>query len=159
MHLSALEISNFLAYVDAELPLGSNGLMLVIGPNNAGKSALLRAMDVVADIVRGGNWRRAGSTDFARVSATFTIDDDGERAVILGNDAHPGWRQQLREIRFEWEDRTASEMLLTSISIASDEGVVGTVFSADYSSTGSSFSAAPRKHGLRSSAGSSQLES
>jgi DNA repair ATPase RecN len=117
MHLSELRISNFLAYVDAELPLGTNGLVLLIGPNNAGKSALLAAMDVVADTVRGGNWRRAGSTELAHVCATFTIDDDGERAFILGADAHSGWRQQVRAIRFEWEDRTATPMSSSAVTV------------------------------------------
>jgi hypothetical protein len=132
MHLTELAVADFLPYREARLPFGANGLVLVIGPNNAGKSALLAALDVVAGTARGGNWRRAGSTEFARVTATFAIDDDGERDFILGEGAHAGWMENLRGIRFEWEDRTASEMLLTSIDVVSDREVIGTIATAEY---------------------------
>lgn len=144
MHLSELKIANFLAYQEAELPLDASGLLLVIGPNNAGKSALLAALDIVAGTARGGNWRRAGSTVFAQVTATFTIDDEDERAFILGDGAHPEWMHELQALRFEWEDRTAGEMLLTSIAVLSGNGLMGTVLSADYSSSGSSISTVAR---------------
>ena len=145
MHLSELKIANFLAYEAAELPLAPQGLVLVIGPNNAGKSALLAALDVVAGTAQGGNWRRAGSTEPARVTATFTIDDDGEREFILGPGTHPEWKQELRAIRFEWEDPTAAEMLLRSIAVVSLEGAANTVVSADVSAGGSSVNAVARE--------------
>jgi predicted ATPase len=144
MHLTELKIANFLAYEQAELPLGPHGLVLVIGPNNAGKSALLAALDVVAGTAQGGNWRRAGSTEFARVTATFTIDDDGEREFILGPGAHPGWMQELRAVRFEWEDPMAAEMLLSRVAVASEHGATGTILNAEFSAGSSSVTAVDR---------------
>lgn len=144
MHLTELKIANFLAYEEAELQLGPQGLVLVIGPNNAGKSALLAALDVVAGTAQGGNWRRAGSTEFASVIATFAIDDDGEREFILGHGAHPAWMQELRSLRFEWEDPTAAEMLLSSVGVASEHGVAGTILSGEFSAGSSSVTAVDR---------------
>src|SRR4051794_34595646 len=136
MHLTELKLANFLAYEQAELPLGPHGLVLVIGPNNSGKSALLAALDVVAGTAQGGNWRRAGSTELARVTATFAIDDEGERDFILGHGAHPGWMEELRTLRFEWEDPTAAGMLLTGVAVASAHGAARTVLNAEISVAG-----------------------
>ena len=144
MHLTELTVANFLPYREAKLPLGSNGLVLVIGPNNAGKSALLAALDVVSGTARGGNWRRAGSTEFAQVTATFAIDDDGERGLILGGGAHPDWMEHFRRVRFEWQDRTGGEMLLTSIDVASGEGFDGPIVTAEYSGSRWSVSSVSR---------------
>jgi len=144
MHLTELTVANFLPYREAKLPLGSNGLVLVIGPNNAGKSALLAALDVVGGTARGGNWRRAGSHELARVTATFAIDDDGERGFVLGGGAHPGWMEQLQAVSFQWEDPTAGEMLLTRIDVGSGEGSMGSIVTAEYSDSSWSLSTVTR---------------
>lgn len=144
MYLTELTVADFLPYREATLPLGSNGLVLIIGPNNAGKSALLSALDVVGGTARGGNWRRAGSTGFARVTATFAIDDDGERGFVLGAGAHPDWMEDLQGVRFEWQDRTAGEMFLTSIDVTSGQGILGSILTAEYSGASWSVSTVTR---------------
>lgn len=63
--------------------LPANGLVLVAGANNAGKSALLSALDVVAGVGSDVQaLRHAGSVDPARVAATLTLTA-GERSALF----------------------------------------------------------------------------
>ncbi len=46
MRLSRVELERFRAYPGAVLELPETGIVVITGPNNAGKSALLSAVDV-----------------------------------------------------------------------------------------------------------------
>lgn len=52
--------------------------------------------------------------------------------------------QQLRALRFEWEDPTAAEMLLGSIDVAAEHGAAGTILNAEFSAGSSSVTAVDR---------------
>jgi len=83
MQLREVQVENFRPFESAVIRLPGTGLVLVAGANNAGKSALLSALDVVAGV--GSDFqalRRAGSAGPARVAATFTLEPD-ERAEWL----------------------------------------------------------------------------
>ncbi len=83
MQLREVQVENFRPFESAVIRLPATGLVLIAGANNAGKSALLSALDVVAGV--GSDFqalRRAGSAGPARVAATFTLEPD-ERAKWL----------------------------------------------------------------------------
>jgi predicted ATPase len=70
--LIRVDAENFRAFRKVALDLRSSGLVLVAGPNNVGKSALLSALDVVAGMTpeRAHRFRRRGR---ARVTATWRL--------------------------------------------------------------------------------------
>lgn len=81
MLLHSLTVENFRPFETASVHLPSCGLVLIAGANNAGKSALLSAFDVVAAIHMDVQaWRRAGSLGSARVTATFELTDEERSA-------------------------------------------------------------------------------
>jgi len=84
MQLRRVVAKNYRAFRSAELRLPANGLVLVAGANNTGKSALMSALDLVAGIDSGEAVRHAGSSDAAKLSATFSLDPE-ERMLILQN--------------------------------------------------------------------------
>src|SRR5260370_39391847 len=77
MDLREIEVRNFRAFESASIRLPAHGLVLVAGANNAGKSALLSALDVVAGIAPDiQSWTRKRSADPARVAAEFSLPPD-----------------------------------------------------------------------------------
>src|SRR5260370_26670544 len=87
MDLREIEVRNFRAFESASIRLPAHGLVLVAGANNAGKSALLSAPDVVAGIAPDiQSWTRKRSADPARVAATFSLAPD-ERSIIFAASA------------------------------------------------------------------------
>jgi len=75
MFLERLEVNDFRPYKSAELRLPSSGLVLLVGANNAGKSALLSAFDVVAGQAPPAAPRRVGAETSAHVTAEFRLTD------------------------------------------------------------------------------------
>jgi len=69
--------------------LPENGLVLIVGANNSGKSALLSAADVIAgDIGDISSLRHVGSSRGCRVNALFSLTQD-ERVSLLARAAEP----------------------------------------------------------------------
>jgi DNA repair ATPase RecN len=80
-----VQVENFRAFQSAEMRLPGNGLVLVAGANNAGKTALLSAFDAITgDYGDVTSLRHGGSEEPARLRATFDLDQ-AERAAILEN--------------------------------------------------------------------------
>ena len=83
MRLQRVLTDNFRAFEHAELRLPDDGLVLVAGANNSGKSALLSAFDVVAgdsgDTTALGH---AGGGVPPQVTAAFALEDR-ERVAVL----------------------------------------------------------------------------
>ena len=74
MQLSELTVKNWLAFEDASIRLVPNGITMLVGPNNAGKSALLNA---IAKVVAPGSTfegLRLGSGS-TRIEATYDVPD------------------------------------------------------------------------------------
>lgn len=85
MRVRHVQLENFRAFHSAEMRLPRNGLVLVAGANNVGKTALLSGFDVIAgDDGDVTSLRHGGSEEPARLRATFDLDE-GERAAILQN--------------------------------------------------------------------------
>lgn len=83
MRIRQLRLENFRAFPHAEVRIPEIGLVLIAGANNAGKSALLSGLDVVAGTFDGvASVRHGGGADPARVTAAFDLDD-AERAAAL----------------------------------------------------------------------------
>jgi predicted ATPase len=86
MLLREVTVENFRPFERASVWLPDDGLVLVAGANNAGKSALLSALDVVAGVgVDTQAWRRAGSASPARVAATFTLSAEERSELFEAN--------------------------------------------------------------------------
>jgi predicted ATPase len=86
-YLSRLELSDFRAFRFASLDFDEHGLVLVTGPNNVGKSALLSALDVVAGFSVSddpyANLLHVQGRQ-ASVRAQFVLTDP-ERQALLGS--------------------------------------------------------------------------
>jgi predicted ATPase len=80
--LERLELRDFRAYRTASVSLPSNGLVLIAGANNSGKSALLSALDVVAGSKQPDAVQHAAASEPARVVARFALSEE-ERAQLL----------------------------------------------------------------------------
>src|SRR6266550_4013680 len=85
VRLREMAVENFRAFRQARLRTPETGLVLVVGANNTGKSALLSALDLVAGAAdSGGPFRHAGSPEPARVTARFALEDDERAGVLAG---------------------------------------------------------------------------
>src|SRR5438045_9175358 len=81
--LIRVRVKDFRAFPKASFDVPAHGLILVTGQNNAGKSALLSALDVIAGQQELQAVRHANAEGPAHVSARFQLSDQ-ERAELLG---------------------------------------------------------------------------
>ena len=112
MRVRQLQLENFRAFREAEMHFPGTGLVLVAGPNNAGKTALLSALDALAgDHGDLASLRHDGAEAPACLSATFDLDQ-AERASILENAAGGQWLLDagvLSSLQFlfeQWQDQS-----------------------------------------------------
>lgn len=112
MPVRQLELENFRAFRRAEIRLPGTGLVLVAGPNNVGKTALLSGLDALAgDHGDLASLRYGGAEGPARLGATFELDP-AERAAILQNAVGGQWLLDagvLSSLQFwfeQWEDQS-----------------------------------------------------
>jgi hypothetical protein len=80
--LESLKLQDFRAYRSASVSIPRDGLVLVAGANNSGKSALLSALDVVASSSQPAVVRHVAASEPARVQARFALSEE-ERAQLL----------------------------------------------------------------------------
>jgi ABC-type cobalamin/Fe3+-siderophores transport system ATPase subunit len=83
--LIQVRLKNFRAFPEASFDVPPQGLILVTGQNNAGKSALLTALDVISGQVEQEAVRHVNSKEPAHVWARFRLTDQ-ERVALLGDD-------------------------------------------------------------------------
>ena len=131
MDLVELIINDFLGYEHEQVPLGT-GLILLVGANNAGKSSLVAALDVVAERGDQRTWRRIGSTGPACVRARFTLDD-GERAMVLGDRVHASWMttELGREVELTWKSLQPAQMTFVRATMTNSDGVLEEFLTVD----------------------------
>lgn len=80
MRLARLRLANYRPFRALDMALPSSGLVLLIGANNAGKSALLSAFDVINEQVSSPAYAAAeGET---AVEADFDLDEEDRRMVL-----------------------------------------------------------------------------
>ncbi|MFF9275040.1 AAA family ATPase [Streptomyces griseosporeus] len=82
MQLLEVRARNFKAYEKLNLTTGPSGLTLVTGPNNAGKSSLLTALDVIAMMPSEASPGRYGKPP--TVQARFSLSPTERSAVMHG---------------------------------------------------------------------------
>lgn len=81
MRLAELVIRDYLAYEEATLTLPEYGLAFLVGPNNAGKSALLSAIDRLVNNEEESSIIRDGA-GFAVLTATFELNAEDRHSVL-----------------------------------------------------------------------------
>jgi len=118
MLLRELAVENFRPFESASVQLPAEGLVLVVGANNAGKSALLSALDIVAGVALDARaLRRAGSAAPARAKATFMLSAE-ERSELLAVSPHRaevvagGGASRLQLV---FEDQPGGNMVLAQV--------------------------------------------
>jgi len=95
MHLQRIRLRNYRPYREAAIELPATGLVLIVGPNNLGKTALLSSFDVIA---AGGSLevaRFAGSDEPAGLDATFVLDQKDRASLFSGSPGSPAWMRTL----------------------------------------------------------------
>ncbi|HEY1915723.1 MAG TPA: AAA family ATPase [Streptosporangiaceae bacterium] len=103
MKLNKLEIRSFRAFNNDAVEFPPDGVLLIAGANNAGKSSLLSAIDAVAGNGVGTETQHYGSEAPSQITATFTLDED-ERSHLLQK-AHEGiWVNEFRQIQWTFQD-------------------------------------------------------
>jgi energy-coupling factor transporter ATP-binding protein EcfA2 len=102
VQLTRLVLTNFKAFKHAEIELPLTGVVLLVGANNVGKSALLSAIDILANREGRVPHRHSGSSEGAEIRARFTLTDDDRNRLfsIDGQDPH----RWLETAAFQWID-------------------------------------------------------
>ena len=124
MRLKHVSLKNYRAFESVEFDVPASGVVIVVGPNNSGKTAFLSAIDIVAGVKPGERIVRAGATD-AEVTATFELSDNERTALIRDSQTADQWLGSpgLTEITFTWHPRSVNEAFLSGIHIMDGNGV------------------------------------
>jgi predicted ATP-dependent endonuclease of OLD family len=88
LDLHAIEVHNFKAFREARIDFPARGLVLVVGPNNAGKSGILSAVDAVRQLAPPAE-RHVNSDDPSRIVVEFSLTADERLTLLLGVESAP----------------------------------------------------------------------
>jgi predicted ATPase len=127
MRITRLELRNYRAFDEAVIEPPASGLVLVAGQNNAGKSALLSAFDVVAGRDPGVPVRFHGATVPARIVVEFELSTADRAAAFAHSSYAEEWVQSqvLRRIRWTVVQPEGSDRFLWSlVETENQEGVL-----------------------------------
>ena len=102
MRLRRIEVDSFRAFGSASFDVPESGVVLVAGVNNAGKSALLSAIDILAFGNQYPEQQNYRSGRESRMTATFRLDS-GEREALLYSSSDPALANSdcLRDVTWE----------------------------------------------------------
>lgn len=143
MKLRRVQLRSYRAYQEADADLPEAGLVLLIGANNAGKSALLSAIDLIAGRAWPGPVRHAGSEQPATVTATFELSDEERGAAFAGSPRQDEWlaspAMERVELRFE-EILTGHQFLLAQVAVSDGQGDMPVVGTGSYDGARTTFS-------------------
>src|ERR1035437_10243356 len=123
--LRELAVENFRPFGATSVRVPSSGLVLVAGAINAGKSALLSALDVVAGIGSDTTaWRRAGSSEPARISATFDLSAEDKLALSPTGLHEVGSvdLSRVNQLKLVFEEQAGSHPLLAHVLASWQDG-------------------------------------
>lgn len=126
MFLRHLRVRHFRAFDEFDVDFREQGLMLVVGANNSGKSALLSAIDVVAGREMLSP-RHHGAQAPAQIEAEFETTP-GDRAVLFGEG--PGsasWMSQthmFKRIVCRFTEDINGQVFLSSLATHGPRGVL-----------------------------------
>jgi predicted ATPase len=109
VQLCELAVENFRAFRQATMRLPAQGLVLIAGANNSGKSSLLSGLDVVAGSPgETASLRHAGTAGTIRVAATFRLGDDERMAFregLPGSNAMLAPPEAVTQLQYVFEER------------------------------------------------------
>lgn len=99
--LEGIRVENFRAFREGSFAVPKSGLVLVTGPNNAGKSALLSAFDVLAGQVQPAAVLHA-SSETSNIWFRFKLNEE-ERLALIGNINTASWLAKGAADWIEWQ--------------------------------------------------------
>src|SRR5260221_10434843 len=123
MTLRRVEIEGFKPFESVILTLDTSGLVFVVGPNNAGKSALLAAFDVIANTLPGTASDRNVHSTATRIRATFEFPEEWRAAYFAALSSATADREVLdsqlaRQVRWTFElAAPGGPFLTTSVDV------------------------------------------
>jgi len=82
MNLSQLRLVDYRAFADATIDLPATGIALIVGANNSGKTALLSAIDSIANIKQAVKRGRLGGGNPQILAAFSTSHEDRDRLFV-----------------------------------------------------------------------------
>src|SRR6266511_4360872 len=134
MHLESLAIQNYRAFREAEVRLPASGLVLVIGPNNSGKTAFLSALDIIAGSWDGRAPRHAGSSEGITLTARFQLSEEDRAELFRTVDADDAWResQALRLLEFHFSEPAPGVFIGDGLRTSQDDGQVVDIARVDW---------------------------
>lgn len=141
MQLTRLDLTNFRAFPQASISLLPNGLTLIAGPNNAGKSVLVSAVELLRGNGGGDGWLHSGTDEFM-VTAEFQLNDDDRHALLqgFGNVSNPqAWLQSPSFQSVEWtfhSVRGRSGLIGTRLAATNPQGNLQVLAGKDSAQTG-----------------------
>lgn len=142
MHLARLELENLRAFPAATIDLPATGIVLLVGANNSGKSALLSAVDVVARIVQFEAVRHAAATEPARVHATFALSEGERREVFELTGRADEWLVTEAFALVRWtftQSPDSDEMYVSSLEISQADRAMTRIAEVGYRPTDGNF--------------------
>lgn len=99
--LEGIRAENFRAFRQASFAMPKSGLVLVTGPNNAGKSALLSALNVLAGQMQPAAVLHA-SSETSNIWFRFKLNEE-ERLALIGNMNTASWLTEGAADWIEWQ--------------------------------------------------------
>lgn len=136
VHLASLELFNFKPFKHALLELPSHGLVFIVGANNAGKSALLSALDI--PLAGADGVRMQGSTEPCSAVACFELTDDDRRLVSASCAADPAVllaTPALTSVRLRYVDGPGGILTLQRVEATDPGGTLRQLGEATFSQT------------------------
>jgi len=123
VHLERVSLRNYRAFKDAEITLPTAGVVLLVGPNNTGKTALLSVLEILADPGYKQAHRHAGSSEPVDISARFVLSEEDRLELFrtLGGDME-SWpaSDALRWIEWNYTEPTPGLLVARIITLQGD---------------------------------------
>jgi predicted ATPase len=134
MRLLSVDVSHFLAFAEASVQLVPDGIALLVGANNSGKSSLLSAIDRLANPEAVVDSLRDGA-DQAVIQATFVLDETERLAELDGAGAGPAWHASAALSQSRWrfvqERGRGTGFQLAGIEMMDGRGLFSPVYQTD----------------------------
>ena len=134
VHLASLELFNFKPFKHALLELPSHGLVFIMGANNAGKSALLSALDL--PLAAMSSVRMQGSPEPSSAVACFELTDDDRRLVSASCAADPAVllaTPALKSVRLRYMEGADGNVMLQRVEATDPSGTLRQLGEATFS--------------------------
>lgn len=118
MYLTQLRLLNYRAFGDATVDLPEAGIVLVVGANNSGKTALLSAIDAIALLKQSPGPGRLGGGD-PQVVAVFNTTHEERDELFRAAAAPDEWHQSqgFRRVSVRFEISPAGDPIVDLVEV------------------------------------------